>query len=65
MDISLIQPVTDSISDLLMSQNGTRAIGLFLYLQKILIDAEFVLSLLTQGVCIKDRKISEPGSVYC
>lgn len=59
MDISLMQVIADSIPDLLMSQNGIRVIRLLFYLQKILINVEFALFLVGQGVCIKDKGISE------
>ena len=65
MDIFLIQAVANGIPDLLMSQNETKAIGLFFYLWKILIDAEFSLFLIGQRVCIKGRRISEQRSVHC
>lgn len=45
-----MQMVTDGIPNFLMSQNKTRAIGLFFCLQKILIDAEFILFLVGQEV---------------
>lgn len=35
MDLSLVQTIADGISDLLMSQNRTSAMGLLFYLQKI------------------------------
>lgn len=44
MDISLIKVVRDSIADLFISQKEIKAIKLLFYLQKILIDVEFVLS---------------------
>lgn len=60
-----MQVGADSISDLFVSQNGTRAIRLLFCLWKILIDTEFDLSLVSQGVCIKGREISEQKSVHC
>lgn len=65
MNISLMQAVIDDIIDLLVSQNGTKAIGLLFWLQKIWIGAEFVPFLVGQGVCIKGRKISEQEFVHC
>ena len=59
-----MQAVADSILDLFVSQNGTRAVRLLFCLRKILIDAEFALSSVGQGVCIKGRGISEQGSMY-
>ncbi len=60
-----MQAVANGIPDLLVSENGTRALGLLFYLWKILIDAEFTLSSVGQRVCIQGRGISEKGSVDC
>ncbi len=60
-----MKAVANSIPDLLVSGNGTRAPGLLFCLRKILIDAEFALSSVGQGVCIQGRRISEQGSVDC
>ena len=65
MDISLVQAVADGILHLFVSQNGIRVVRLLFCLQKILIDAEFTLSSVCQGVCIKGRRISEQKSVHC
>ncbi len=51
--------VANGISDLLMSQNGTKAIRLLFCLWKILIDAEFFLFSIGQEVCIQDKGILE------
>ncbi len=60
-----MQAVANSIPDLLVSGNWTRTLGLLICLWKILIDAEFALSSIGQGVCIQGRGISEQGSVDC
>lgn len=59
-----MQAVTNSISDLIMSQNKTRAIGILFCLRKILIKTEFALFSVGQRVCIKSRGISEQESVH-
>ena len=60
-----MQVVANAIPDLLVSQNGTRVVELLFCLWKILIDTEFTLFSVGQEVCIKGRRISEKGSVYC
>ncbi len=50
-----MQTVANGIPDLLVSGNGTRALGLLFCLRKILIDAEFALSSVGQGVCIQGK----------
>ncbi len=60
-----MQAVANGILDHLVSGNGTRAPGLLFCLRKILIDAEFALSSVGQGVCIQGRGISEDGFVDC
>ncbi len=60
-----MQAVANGIPDLLVSGNGTRAPGLLFCLRKILIDAEFALSSVGQGVCIQGRGISKQGFVDC
>lgn len=64
MDISLVQAVADGISDLFVSQNGTKAVKLLFCLWKILIDAEFILFSVGSGVYIKSKRILEQRSVY-
>lgn len=58
-----MQAVADGISDFHVSQRGTRAIELLFYIQKILIDAKFVLSSISQEVCIEDREILKQGFI--
>ncbi len=60
-----MQVVVNGILDLLVSENGTRSPELLFYLRKILIDADFALSSVDQGVCIQDRGILEQGSMDC
>lgn len=59
MDIFLGQVIADGIPDLLVSQNGIRVVGLLFCLWKIRLDAEFTLSSIGRGVCIKGRGISK------
>ena len=51
--------MVNDISDLNVSQNRTRAVELHFCLQKILIDAQFALFSVGQGVYIQGRGISK------
>ncbi len=65
MDIFVVQAIANSIPDLFVSQNETRAVGLLFCLRKILINAEFALFSIGQGVCIEGRGILEQRPMYC